>query len=134
MPYEFKFIEEPHVALVTFIEKVTQEDFDNETKQNLEALSRCTGMYYNIIDLTHKPVFAFNILKSSQAMEVIRHKHFGWGIIIGSHTLGNFWIEMLSRIAKVKFKVFPTHEEALNFVETMRRLEQEEQNELPTSG
>ncbi len=123
MPYEFRFVDDPHISMVTFTGKVTQQDLEEETEMAVQALHRCTGMYYMIADLTQKPVFTFNLLKLSKAMDVIKDEHFGWAIVVGTNPLGNFWLEMLSRLVKIKFKVFETHEEAFGFIDGMRKLE-----------
>lgn len=125
MPYEFSFVDEPHVSVATFMGKVTQQDAEAESAQSMEALSRCTGKYYAIIDVRQKPSFAFNALKVGGITSVVRHERFGWGVIIGVSPVANFWFEMLKRTVGLKFKVFPTLEEGFEFVNGMRRIEAE---------
>ncbi len=122
MPYEFKLLDDPHVSLVTFTGKVTQEEIEAESIQALEALNRCTETFFAIADLTQKPVFAANVLKIQKAMEVVNHKQFGWAIIIGVNALASFWVELLGRSVGMKFKAFQNPEDAFAFVDGMRKV------------
>jgi hypothetical protein len=131
MPYEFKFIDDPHVSIVSFSGTVTQDEAIAESQLSLEALERCTGKYYSVVDVTGKPTFAFNALKIPEITQVIRHPNFGWGIIVGVSPLANFWFEILGRTIGLKFKVFQNMDDGLTFIEGLRRLEREAAQSQP---
>lgn len=125
MPYEFKFIDEPQISIVSFSGTVTQDEAVAESRLSLDALARCKGKYFSIVDVTGKPTFTFNALKLGVITEVIRHPNFGWGIIIGVNPVTNFWFEILGRTLGLKFKVFQNLDDGLTFIQGLRRLERE---------
>lgn len=123
MPFEFRYIEEPHISLATFTGKVTPEDVNEAAVLSTQALDRCTDVHYMISDLSQKPTFAFNALKTTGASQLMKHPHFGWIIIIGLNPVVNFWLELLGHTIHLKFRVFRTLEEGLEFIKTTRELE-----------
>jgi hypothetical protein len=125
MAYEFKFIDDPHISVVTFSGQVTPQDVEEESALSLEALERCTGKYYPIVDISAHPNFTFNVLKVGTIFKVIRHERFGYGVIIGVSALANFWLQLLGQTSTLRFKTFPTLEEGIAFIEGLRRAESE---------
>jgi hypothetical protein len=122
----FKFLEDPHVGLLTFTETVTQEILHSLLEEPLAGLDRCTSPYYMVVDATQKSVFNFNAITSPHVSQIIKHQNFGWAVIAGSHPLIRFWASLLARSLGMKFKAFEKLEDALAFVETMRRSEKEQ--------
>jgi hypothetical protein len=123
MPYQFKFIEDPHISLATFTGRTTQQEVEEAAALSKDALDRCTGVYYMVSDLSQKPTFSFNALKSTSVTDLMKHPHFGWAIVIGLNSLVNFWLELLGHTINLKFKVFRTMDEGLAFIEAARQLE-----------
>lgn len=125
MPYEYKWLKEPDYYQVTLTGIVTQTEIDEWMNRVLVDLDRNPNMTSTIVDMRSHPKFEFSILKMQSVTKVAKHPRAGWVVVVGTSPLISFWLEALRKVAGLKFKVFPTIEDAESFLTGILRVEEE---------
>jgi len=116
MPFETKWIVEPYVLLFRQEGVTGSEEFTQSLQAVLDIMNNQIHPVHFVVDLSNVERFSANITKIPAAYEVVRHPHFGWVGIVGSTALISFWMQLLARTSNFRFKLFPTVEDATEFM------------------
>ncbi len=99
----------------------------NLSLQDAEAASLLTSEYiikgkpplvHLIADTTHLEKFPTNLsLINGEASHHLRNPLLGWTIVISSSTATRFVSSIMTQVARVRFRMFATWEQSINFLE-----------------
>src|SRR5690349_18173525 len=128
MAYKIHWIEEPRCALVTLTDRVSQDEVETLMTTVVEVLEQNTTAFHMIVDTSSRPTMEFNVFKIPVALKVAGHERFGWLAAVAPTSLVSFWMEGLHRMCGMRFKVYPSIEEAQLFLNGMMKLEREQES------
>jgi hypothetical protein len=122
MPVEFIWIDEPNIAQIRVQGKVNHDDVERWLDLGEEALER-SNYYCCLLDMRGMDIFAYNPLKHGRLTMQLRHPHLGWTAVVGTTPLIAFWLEMLAKVGRLRFRVFNQSEDAIEFLRDLVAIE-----------
>ncbi len=131
MPYQVEWAPEPHILLTTVTGTFDAEQIEEWLKTEAKMMeSAATDTVHCTIDLRQMERLTANILKMPIVVEFAQHPKLGWSVIVGTRPIVGFWLELLSRVTPVRYKVQPTIEDSSDFLLALVQIAEERRSGL----
>lgn len=125
MPVTIEWISEPYIQLVRCTGVLTTEEIEQWMHSSLVIFNEQTHEVHSVIDMKDTQRIAANIMKMPSVMRTLSHPNAGWAAVVGTTPLISFWLEVLTHVVKIRFKIFKTIDEAAEFLTALVRIEKE---------
>ncbi len=126
MPYTVEWAVEPIIRLSRFSGVVTADEVESWIRNEMVVTAaQMPNIVHTIVDMTEMERITASIMKMPITFQSLQQPNLGWFAIIGTTPLVSFWLQMLNRMAGLRFRLFLDVEEATEFLKTVHRLAQE---------
>lgn len=98
---------------------VTIDDIFNGTQQVKILAYEGTPLVHNIANMLKVDSFPKNLRQIINSIEQLDNNILGWTLIINHNKLLRFIVSAVSQLAKARFRIFETEDEALKFLYTV---------------
>jgi hypothetical protein len=103
----------------TYSGRVEPKELTEPIEVILSHLNKAQHPIHVIVDwrnATDLPFFADFVFTGKK---LIQHKNMGWLIVVGRSKIVELWLKLFEGIANIRYKVFDTPEEAVEFLRTV---------------
>ncbi len=125
VPFQTEWHPEPTIYLTRFSGVIIEADMEAWAAELTTLMNGRDELLYMIFDLSAHEKFAVNVMTMPNVASMFRHPKLGWSGIIGITPLVSMWMELLGRTTNVRFKLFPSVDDATDFLLTYIRIESE---------
>ncbi len=125
MPIDLEWRLEPVILLATMRGVVTADEIEEWLHDFTRSLDSAPEAVHLIIDLRPMTQITANLLKMPNLSAALSHPHGGWTAVIGITPLVSFWLELLGRTTRLRYKLFPDVEDAAEFLMALMRIANE---------
>jgi len=131
MSVEITWAAELCVRLIRLYGVVNIEDVETMIEDNGVMLDASTQpLVHFVVDASAMTSITANIVKMPAILNGIGNPKLGWVGIVGITPLISFWVEILRRAVGLRFKLFPTVEDATEFMLELVRIARDESQPL----
>lgn len=136
MPLKTLWYTEPHIRMFYGTGAITQKEFNEAIKGELDRLITSPTQIFYIIDIQDMTTFSVNPLAAAPMLEFLKHPQLGWLGLVGNSVMINYWAQVLRTVAQMRLRPFATVEDAAKFLGEMVELSNHESTfsdvEFPT--
>jgi hypothetical protein len=119
MATEVTWYQENRVILARVWEEITIQEVievDAEIASHIRHGARTTPLVHVISDISALTKFPIQLVEIRRAITYLREPDLGWTVVVGMSPVMRFLASMVTQIAGVRFRMFPTFEEAIAFL------------------
>ena len=119
MPVEVSWYIEDRIIYSSYSGNVTIDDVRKGTQAVKKLAYEGTPLVHNIADMLEIDTFPKNIRQIRSVIEQLDNNILGWTLIINHNKLLRFIVSSISQLAKARFRIFESGDEALDFLYRM---------------
>src|SRR5690349_24875529 len=102
MPLQTLWHTEPHIRTFYGTGTITQDEFNEALKAELNMLSASPVKIYYLIDIQEMATFSVNPLAAAPMLDFLKHPQLGWLALVGNSSLINYWAQVLRTVAQMR--------------------------------
>jgi hypothetical protein len=116
---DFRWYEKDKTFLFTYSGQVTADELTRPIETIIRHLDVSADYIHVIVDWRHatdQPYFADFIFTG---LKLLRHPRIGWLVIVGESRAVKLWVELFETVENFRYRIFPTFEEATQFLDNI---------------
>jgi hypothetical protein len=119
MPTKTTWYQENHVIISRVEGETTLQDIidvDAEVVARIRQGAKVTPLVHFILDMRAMTKIPVNLVEIRRALTHLKEPALGWTVVAGMSPVIRFVAGMITQMAGVRFRMFPTLEEAVSFL------------------
>src|SRR5690349_2410874 len=116
MAYHVGWYQENRVIMVRMWGDTTVEELDSMFDDLIAHMDKGIKPVHTITDIVELRKFPLSIAAIKNAMPRMSHPKQGWNVVVGGPILVQSFSQIITRVANIRYRSFPTMDDAVMFL------------------